>query len=1063
MQPTAPSPSAGGVRITGPFGLALASGFGARARRTAAGAAALPTPCHSIVPAQATWPRCPARFKALLLLLPVLLLSAGSAHAQSAALLAAYDAGTNGLAPDPVALGWTKGGGAGGTVAAVSQDGAFGVNAWDINDNTASAIGANYRTNFPAAQHASATSNGWDFRAHLRLTNGYSHLESIHLQYDNGASRWFFFVDVDTSGQLTARVFNNGAGAGATYTVQTNHDGLYHEFLLAKDPASTNAQLTCDGVPVCLVGPYAASTTPGVTFGAGSTAGDGAANFHRVSFTVRPASTNPLPATLRLARAFTHHAVLQRDQPCPVFGMDAPGTAITVRFAGQTLNTTADPNGAWRVDLAPMSASATPRELAITGSTNLTLTNLLVGDVWLISGQSNADFPLSSASNGAGAIAAATNTLVRYLQMAESPTTTVSAWTSGQLARLNVNDYFTYAWQVSSPASAGAVSAIGYFFAQHLQTNQGVPIGLIDCAVGGTLTESWIPDSALAANPRLQAIADHYLDSDMVAPFAKTRLLQNLATWDTAGRPAPMPDHPYKPGVCWRFGLAPLVPYALRGVLWYQGETNADYYDPFDYDLMARWHTQAFKVLVASWRSAWGWSLPFYSVQLPRLNRPSWPWFRESQLKCALSISNTAMAVAWDYGDSTNVHPTQKQPVADRLALIARAQSYGEAVEWSGPLYRSSRIQGGSMILDFDHADSGLMASDAQPLRLFQIAGTNRQFYTATAVVSNRSLIVSAPEVPQPVAVRYAWTPDGSINFYNAAGLSASPFRTDAWSTTNRPVRVACIGDSITFGLGITDTNQTYPAQLQARLGGEYDVRNFGKSGCTVTRDSVSGWARGYLLQAEHTNALAFAPDVVICNLGINDISTFAQPYLTNLVRDYREIIASYRALATAPRFILWQPLAPLYPGQTYYGQPVVMNVNALLRQVADLTGADALDMAAPLTGHPEWFPDSLHPNAAGAARIAEATQGFLLQTVEPPAGVKLSRLHATPLGASQLVLSFEAPANVASRLQEALLLDTASWANLQLFDASPQPRLVATTNPMPLLPRFYRLRLETD
>ena len=1009
-------------------------------------------------------PRAACRWFLVLLLLPVLLLSAGSARAQSAALLAAYDAGTNGLAPDPVALGWTKGGGAGGTVAAVSPDGAFGVNAWDINDNTASAIGANYRTNFTAAQYASATSNGWDFRAHLRLTNGYSGLESIHLQYDNGASRWFFFVDVNTSGRLTARVFNNGAGAGATYTVQTNHDGLYHEFLLAKDPTSSNAQLTCDGAPVCLVGPYAASTTPGVTFGAGSTGGDGAANFHRLSFTVRPASTNLLPTTLRLARAFTHHAVLQRDQPCPVFGTDAPGTAITVRFAGQTLNTTADPNGAWRVDLAPMLASATPRELAITGSTNLTLTNLLVGDVWLISGQSNADFPLSSASNGAAAIATATNTLVRYLQMAESPTTTASAWTSGQLARLNVNDYFTYSWQVSSPASAGAVSAIGYFFAQHLQTNQGVPVGLIDCAVGGTLTESWIPDSALAANPRLQAIADLYLDSDMVAPFAKTRLLQNLAAWDTAGRPAPMPDHPYKPGVCWRFGLAPIVPFALRGVLWYQGETNADYYDPFDYDLMARWHTDAFRALVAAWRAAWRRDdLPFYCVQLPRLNRPSWPWFRESQLKCALTVSNTALAVAWDYGDSSNVHPTQKEPVAARLALIARARSYGEAIEWSGPLYRSHRVEGTNVILDFTHADSGLVSNDAQPLRLFQIAGTNRQFFTATAAIVGSNIILSAPQVPQPVAVRYAWTPDGSINFFNGAGLPASPFRTDRWSTTNRPVRVACIGDSITFGLGIADTNQTYPAQLQARLGGEYDVRNFGKSGCTVTRDSVSGWARGYILQAEHTNALAFAPDVVICNLGINDVSSFAQPYLTNLVRDYREIIAAYRALATAPRFILWQPLAPLYPGQTYYGQPVVTNVNNLIRQVADLTGADALDMAAPLTGHPEWFPDSIHPNADGAARIAEVTQGFLLQTLEVPAGTKLSRLDATRSHADELVLSFNAEANLAYVLQASARLDGMSWFDIQSVAPSAAPRFVVVTNPLHEACRFLRLRLETD
>ena len=226
--------------------------------------------------------------------------------------------------------------------------------------------------------------------------------------------------------------------------------------------------------------------------------------------------------------------------------------------------------------------------------------------------------------------------------------------------------------------------------------------------------------------------------------------------------------------------------------------------------------------------------------------------------------------------------------------------------------------------------------------------------------------------MPHPVAVRYAWCPTGNINFYNGAGLPASPFRTDHWFTTHRPVRVACIGDSITFGAGIQDTDQTYPAQLQALLGPEYEVRNFGRSGCTITRDSYKAWHRGYVRQQEHTNALAFLPDVVICNLGINDVSSFADGCRKDLVRDYREIIAAYRALPTAPRFVLWHPLAPLTPGQRYYGQPVVTNVNDLIHQAVELTGVDTLDMFTPLAGHAEWFPDHIHPNAAGARRIAE-------------------------------------------------------------------------------------------
>ena len=1006
------------------------------------------------------------------LLLPLMMLvCAGSVIPSVQAqtnLMAFYAAGTNGTAPDPVALGWTKGGGAGGTFGGVSPDGAFGVNAWNIDDNTGSAIGANYRTNFTAAQHAALGSNAWEFRATLRLVSGYAGSESIQLQYDNAASRWFYFLDVTAAGELRWRVFNNGSGAGATLTLQTNHDGAYHDFLLVKEPTSANAQFYLDGRIIGVIGPSAASLTPGVTWGAGSTAGDGAANFHRVTFLTRPASTNvppePPPTTLKLARVFAHHAVLQRGQPCPVFGVDVPGTAISVNFAGQTLNTRADTNGRWRVTLAPMPASATPRPLAVSGSTNVTFTNILVGDVWLISGQSNADWPLSSATGGSAAIAAATNALVRYWQMAESPVTTATAWTPAEVARLNANDYFTGAWQVSSPSSAGAVSAIGYFFAREMQTNQGVPVGLIDCAVGGTLAQSWMPTDAINASPRLKAIADNFLDSDMVAAFAKTRVLQNLADWNTAGRPAPMPEHPYKPGACWRNGLALVAPFALRGVLWYQGETDADFYDPFDYDLMARWHSDAFKTLVASWRAAWENSaLPVYFVQLPRLNRPSWPWFRESQLKCALTISNTAMAVAWDFGDSANVHPTQKEPVARRLALIARARSHGENIEWSGPLYRGHRVEGGNVVIEFDHATSGLLANDGQPLRLFQIAGTNRQFFAATAVISDRSLVVSAPQVPQPVAVRYAWVPDGSINFFNGSGLPASPFRTDRWTTTNRPVRVACIGDSITFGLGLTNANDTYPAQLQALLGPEYDVRNFGKSGCTVTRDSFSGTARGYIKQAEHTNALAFQPDVVICNLGINDVSTFADAQRQYLIRDYREIIAAYRTLLAAPRFLLWHRLAPLFPGQTYYGQPVVTNVNDLIRQAADLSGADTLDLFPPLADHPEWFPDRLHPNADGARRIAEVTRGYLLQNFEVPAGTKLGRLDLRRSPAHEAVLSFSAEANLAYVLEANSTATSLGWTDAQTFVPSPALRVLAWTNPIASGATFFRLRLHCE
>lgn len=198
-------------------------------------------------------------------------------------------------------------------------------------------------------------------------------------------------------------------------------------------------------------------------------------------------------------------------------------------------------------------------------------------------------------------------------------------------------------------------------------------------------------------------------------------------------------------------------------------------------------------------------------------------------------------------------------------------------------------------------------------------------------------------------------------------------------AATHEPVRVACIGDSITFGLGIADRNATYPADLQRLLGAGYLVGNFGHSGCTVTRDTFSGWPRGYIKQREHAAALAFRPDIVVCNLGLNDISSFADAARANFVRDYLEIIAAFRALPSHPRIILWHPLSPLFPGHTYYGRPIVQETNALIAEVAATAKTETVDLFAPLAAHPEdFFHDHIHPNPAGAQRIAEVIRAYL-------------------------------------------------------------------------------------
>ena len=486
---------------------------------------------------------------------------------------------------------------------------------------------------------------------------------------------------------------------------------------------------------------------------------------------------------LELARVFTDNAVLQRDQPCIVYGRDIPGTTVTVTFAGATSSTLADVTGHWRVTLQPQPATTTPSTMTIEGSHRKVLRNILVGDVWLISGQSNADFPLRSAEGGPATAASATNSLLRLLLLEESPRTDARAWSAAEVNRLNEKDFFTGSWEVCTPARAEKTSAIGFFFARHIQTNQNVPIGLIDCSVGGTPAASWMSPQSIASHPDTRKLAGRFLASDTVPEFVRKRLLQNLADWDSAGRPSPMPEHPYKPASCWRLGFGELAPFALRGILWYQGETDADFSDPAEFKAMADRYVEAFAALVNGWRSAWAKpNLPVYFVQLPQMNRPSWPWFREAQARCSQVVSHTAMAVTFDCGEPDNVHPARKEPVAERLALIARALSYGQAIEWCGPVYRRHRIEGRHVVVQFAHCEEGLISSDDQPLRFFELAGEDGRFYPAQASISGDTVSVASPAVPRPDAVRYAWVPTGNVNFYNRGRLPAAPFRTKTFN-----------------------------------------------------------------------------------------------------------------------------------------------------------------------------------------------------------------------------------------------------------------------------------------
>ena len=475
----------------------------------------------------------------------------------------------------------------------------------------------------------------------------------------------------------------------------------------------------------------------------------------------------------------------------PVWGWAEPGEQIAVEFAGQKKSTVADADGKWLVQLDPLPASAEPRKLAVSSAnpkskiSNLKLQDVLVGEVWLGSGQSNMAWVVKSARDFDQEQAAATLPLIRMFReespAAQTPQTTAAG-----------------TWSVCSPETVGSFSATLFFFGRELHRELQVPIGLINSSVGGTPIESWIAAEAQANVPELQAqvAAETKAAAEFDEAQAKADYEQALARWKeraakakAAGQAEPRrPRDPLEPrsrrggaGGLFNGKIAPLIPYALRGAIWYQGEANSQ---PGKGTL----YQYQLPTLVTDWRSRWGEDFPFAWVQLPNFQRPGEDWMlvREAMLK-TLRLPHTGMAITVDIGESQNIHPKNKQEVGRRLALWALGDVYAKQVAaTSGPLPAGHAVRGAEMVLSFTHTEGGLQAKDGA-LKGFVIAGEDRQWQPAQARIAGDQVIVSSPEVENPVAVRYAWEADPVCNLYNAAGLPASPFRTDDWPTTSAP------------------------------------------------------------------------------------------------------------------------------------------------------------------------------------------------------------------------------------------------------------------------------------
>jgi len=468
--------------------------------------------------------------------------------------------------------------------------------------------------------------------------------------------------------------------------------------------------------------------------------------------------------------------VLQSNVEAPVWGWADTGENVTVSINGTTAKATTGQDGKWQLKLGKLAAGG-PHILEVNGKNKLIIKDVLIGEVWLGSGQSNMAMTVNRAKDFEQEQAAANYPQIRMFIESSPAAARPQAECHGQ-------------WLVCSPDTVARFSATAYFFGRELHKELGVPVGLINSSVGGTPIESWISPEAQSASRELQAFFDATKASEptLDAATAKAKYERDLAAWQAATKTAkaagqPLPKKPQDPlavrerkgnvGGLFNGKIAPLIPYAIRGALWYQGEANS-------VPGKASFYQYQLPLLIKDWRTRWGYDFPVAWVQLPNFGGPGrdWPTVREAMLK-TLAVPKTGMAITIDIGEEKDIHPKNKQDVGKRLALWALGDVYGKSVPTSGPLPAGQERRGNAIVARFSHTHGGLIAKGGD-VQGFEIAAKDGVWKPANAHIDGDTVIISAQDVAEPDAIRYAWSNFPTCNLYNAAGLPASPFRTNS-------------------------------------------------------------------------------------------------------------------------------------------------------------------------------------------------------------------------------------------------------------------------------------------
>ncbi len=480
--------------------------------------------------------------------------------------------------------------------------------------------------------------------------------------------------------------------------------------------------------------------------------------------------------SLRLPDIFTDSLIFQRDMPIPVWGKSCKHCKIKVRINEITLCANSDQHGNWNIKLPPMHAGGPYIMYISDKKDHLSIHNILVGEVWLCSGQSNMEFSLSQSNHGDEEIQVSANPNIRFYQMTATRDARPIAhkvYSDSLIDEFRKNHFYSKSkWQSCNQQTASGFSAVAYYFGKELYRHLNVPIGLICNAVGGTTTQSFIDSLTLASHPQLSQLLFNREDDDLVHPWVRERINENLGDKVKDN----LLLHPFAPSFLFNNGIKPIVPYSIKGAIWYQGESNAT--NPEIHDAL-------FTALVKSWRNAWQLGdFPMYTVQLPKIsNRSRWPEFRESQRRLSESILHSGMAVTIDTGDSIDVHPKEKKIIGSRLSLLALAKTYQQPEEYSGPVYTKYKRLGNEIELYFDHANYLMTNSDDNHFKGFYLHGFsqagNHEIILEAKNIKNQGakLIIPIPADLLLTSLRYAWSPYPDCNLINESGLPASPFK----------------------------------------------------------------------------------------------------------------------------------------------------------------------------------------------------------------------------------------------------------------------------------------------